>query len=576
MQENINYDIIEEQTGQLFNRVPLAVLMNVIISTILVIIQWPLINHYILLGWWFAGGFIALSRLVLARFYHKRKPKLSEIKIWQLRLMIIIFCSGLAWGAASILLFPENNPVHQHFLAYALAGMATGGVTTLSSKMSFVVIFLSTILFPIMIRFLLLGEYINLIMGLMFFLLYLVLIVNAKKNNTVIIKSMKLNIKNEQKELQLQEAQNRYISLIESVPIGIFRSTLNKKQSFLMANSSMIEMFNYYKPESIYQASIYNLFAHQAEAELFIDKLMTEGGLVAAELKLVKRTAEVIWGAVTVNVNWNESGEIIIDAMIENITERKKAEDELLKAKKTADNVNRIKSEFLNNISHELRTPMNVIIGMTDMIINTQLSEEQQEYLNMLKESADSLLTLLDTIINFSKLVTGSFELNIFGFPLRFTLNNNLKIFIEKAALKSLNLTYKIAPDIPDILIGDSKQLTQVIGYLLDNAIKFTNQGEIQFHVDKEPDEDDLSSRDELQLHFTVIDTGIGIPQEKQRMIFESFTQVDGSINRVYNGTGLGLAISKHLIEMMDGEIWLENQVEKGSIFHFTARFRLH
>jgi PAS domain S-box-containing protein len=374
-------------------------------------------------------------------------------------------------------------------------------------------------------------------------------------------------VERKQTERTLEDRTSFLNSLIENSPVAIVG--LGADQAVQLCNPAFEILFRYRLQDILGRRLSDLLAAPEIRSEVAVSSERLLQGKTTHVVTRRKRgdgtLVDVDGFSVPIFGDGKVTGAVVL---YQDITERKRSEEALLKAKEDAESASRAKSEFLANMSHEIRTPMNGIIGMTELTLDTDLTTDQREYLRMVKTSADSLLVLINDILDFSKIEAGKLELEMLDFPLRESLGETLKVMALRTHQKGLELAWRVAPDVPDRLMGDVGRLRQILINLLGNAIKFTEKGEVVLEVEKEGE--DASG---ILLHFRVRDTGIGIPKEKQELVFEAFTQADSSATRKYGGTGLGLAITSRLVDLIGGKIWLESEPDRGSTFHFTGHF---
>jgi two-component system sensor histidine kinase/response regulator len=370
-----------------------------------------------------------------------------------------------------------------------------------------------------------------------------------------------------QTERQLEERKSFLNSVIANSPVGIVATSLDGL--IQMCNPAFENLFQV-RQEDIFGRSLVDLIATkelraevQSNQEQMLQGRTTH--VVARRRRGDGTLIDVEAFVVPIFTEGEMTGAL---ALYQDITDRKRAEAALWQAKESAEAASRAKSEFLANMSHEIRTPMNGIIGMTDLALDTSLTAEQREYLGMVRSSAHSLLTLINDILDFSKIEAGKLELERIDFEIRPCLGETFKALALRAHLKNLELAWRVGPEVPEFLKGDMGRLRQVLVNLIGNAVKFTERGEVAVDVQR-----DMEDEAGVLLHFRVRDTGIGIPKEKQEMIFDAFTQADSSSTRDYGGTGLGLAITSRLVNLIGGKLWVESEPGKGSTFHFTGHF---
>jgi len=368
-----------------------------------------------------------------------------------------------------------------------------------------------------------------------------------------------------QAAVQLQATAERLQAILEHAPVGI---VINDREGRLIESNAAYLRICGYSSEEL-KGTKFSDYTHpddratnrQFFAQLGSDKRQS----YEMEKRYIRKDGDIVW----VHIIASQLSEEANIGIIEDITVRRQEAAELRVAMKAAEAANRAKSEFLANMSHEIRTPMNGVMGMVELTLDTDLTPEQSEYLKLAKSSAEALLRVIDDILDFSKIESGKLEFETIDFCLRDCLGDALDPLGMRAEQKGLELACRIDAALPELLAGDPGRLRQVVTNLVGNAIKFTQRGEIVVQAEQQE-----SNAEDVVLHFSIKDTGIGIPRERQELIFAPFEQVDGSVTRKYGGTGLGLAISTRLIALMNGRIWVESEAGQGSTFHFTARFK--
>ena len=351
---------------------------------------------------------------------------------------------------------------------------------------------------------------------------------------------------------------NPDIVTIATFPEGRY---LNVSSQFLRSGYSKAEVLGATEREV-------KLWADQAQFAEYEQRLISLGHVNNMEATFRLKDGRTVPCLISGTVVQLSLGQCVV-SVTRDISRIKQASHELMAARKAAESASRAKSEFISNMSHEIRTPMNAILGMAEVLADSSLSSEQRKYLSIMMNSGNSLLNLINDILDFARVESGKLSLEQAAFDLCDLAERVAETLSIRAHQKGLDLAVRIAPDVPPGLIGDELRLRQVVTNLLGNAIKFTATGEIVLAIERDTD------AEAGVLHFSVADTGIGIAPDEREKIFTSYAQAESSTARKYGGTGLGLAIVKQLVELMGGRIWVESELGKGSTFHFTARFGL-
>ncbi|MBF0257421.1 MAG: response regulator [Desulfamplus sp.] len=377
-------------------------------------------------------------------------------------------------------------------------------------------------------------------------------------------------VTNLQNQEQLKASEKKYRSIFDNSIQGIFQ--VNLAGRFLTVNAAMAEICGYPSPDVMLREITdvsSQLYRYPKDRKKFVDILLESGKIKGFETQYRHKKGHIVDVSINAHVVIDhEADDLYFEGIVEDITEKKRAE-ELRIARDTAEAANRAKSTFLAHMSHEIRSPMNGIIGMIGLLRATELTREQREYANIVSNSAELLLDIINDILDYSKIEAGKLEMENIEFDLRVVLDELNDLLAIKAQEKGLEYLCIIDSAVYPFLFGDPGRLRQIMINLMGNAIKFTKNGEVAIRVCMKSETESSST-----LHFSVSDTGIGIPDDRLRCLFESFYQVDSSTTRKYGGTGLGLSISKQLAQVMGGDIGVNSTIGKGSEFWFTATFK--
>ncbi len=492
-------------------------------------------------------------RLLVARRLTRVPPAAAA---WRGIFCAAVLSAAVAWSgfavAEALLL---DHSMFTSIKLMILAGVGAGAAVSLSPHFKLTAAYLLILLLPSFCLRVARGDHV-LALVMVVFLLFLLL--QARSQYSSYWEAQRA-------QGRVEASERRYRQLFDRNLAGVFRSTPEGR--ILHCNQAFASLFGFSSVKEARSQPVSQFYLDTAEREPMLAHLRRAGSLANREAQYRRKDGTTLWVLENQSLSPAEDGTEVIEGVVLDISERKWVEAELLRAKQAADGATRAKSEFLANMSHEIRTPLNGILGMTELALGTELTTLQREYLDTVQDSGQALLTVINDILDFSKIEAGKLELEMAPFSLRRTVEGALRVLSLAAAHKGLELNCDLGPEIPDALLDDAGRLRQILVNLIGNAVKFTAHGEVTVGAQVRP-----LTPEAVLVHFTVRDTGIGIPAAKQAVIFEAFAQADNSTARKFGGTGLGLSISAGLVRKMGGRIWVESEAGQGSAFHFTAR----
>ena len=617
---NETKSLFAEQVNLLYGNVSGSMIATIVNSVILTFILWNVVSHTVLIIWLLSHFLITFIRYISLYKYRRSSSKLLKADYWNILLITGIALSGIVWGSAGFCLFTVTSDLHQIFLILVIGGMIAGSLGTYSIMMRAFLAFSLTASIPLIIRLLLQGSDIYIAIAGMTFLFMVIMIVTALRLNTSIFRSLEIRfentnlikqLENEKKHIEKlneklmseitnrKQSETRFRNIVESMSDWIWET--DSSGVYTYCSGKVEEILSYKAEEMIGKTPID--FMHPDDKErigaIFCEIVKDKGPIRNMENWNHTKDGRMVCLLTNGTPMLDEKGKLIGYRGIDSdITERKQAEEELSETNRQleyaieranemameAEMADMAKSQFLANMSHEIRTPMNGVLGFADMLLDTDLNEEQRDYVATVKRSGESLLSLINDILDFSKIEAGQLGFEEIEFDPELLAYDVCELIRPKIESKPIEVLCRIGDNLPSMVKGDPLRFRQVLTNLMGNAPKFTEAGEIELSIEVEEEKEDR-----MKLHVKIRDTGIGIPKDKLVAIFEPFQQADGSTTRKYGGTGLGLSICKQISELMGGKVWAESNADcgldvnskiqnpkskiggPGSIFHFTG-----
>jgi len=557
-----------EQTQLLMKGVQASIPASLAVAGVMSYIQWPLIEHTVVITWFCAIVLVNLLRWAMALLYFKTREETGTEANWLLRFTAGTAVAGAVWGLGAWMLYPPDDIAHQAFQGVLVAGLTAGAVTSLSASMSATLAFLSLSVLPLAARFLSSGDEVISALGLLTIVFLGITVTGARRINASIIQNVRLRLQSSTQVAALGESeeQSRKLSMVAARTDNAVIITDNAGQ-IEWVNDAFTRITGYTLPEVLGRTPGSALQGPETDAQAvqrMREKLRRGEGFEEAVLNYAK-DGRPYWISIEVQPIRDEAGEVVQFMAIErDITDALARERQLQEAMEKAEEASQAKSRFLAMMSHEVRTPLNGMLGSLGLLQDTLLDAEQRKYADTSRRSAEWLLSIVNNILDFSKMEAGKIELEPAVFNISGLVDSVVEMLEPRASEKAIGIFAEVDAEVPRIAQGDSTKIRQVLLNLAGNGVKFTSRGEVCIGVSLLEQTENL-----MRLRFTVSDTGVGMAPEQQGKIFEEFWTRAESCEHLTEGTGLGLSISRRLVYILGGEIDFESHPGEGSRFWF-------
>ncbi len=563
-QGSIDTQVERALTDRVMAGEPLALVAHVLLIGVVTALLWGRTSTPLILAW---VATIAAGVGVRAATARRLRSTNADSRTTLGAVRLAVTALGLAWGVGGAAIVPEVPTQYMAMILVVASGLVAGAANTLDADPQTFQRFLITILGPLLGGILLSGhERVQVVAVLLILIFGVFMLVLNRRAHRLLSDHLRSSALVSLREQEAQRERRHLDALIDSAPLGIV--VVDRDNRVQRVNPRFQTLFGYSSDEAIGR-DLDDLIVPEADRATArgLNRQAQQTGRAVAEVDRQRKDGRVVPVRVSAApVEGGESGDLFVQ--YEDISERRQAEQVMREARDTAERLAKARSSFLANMSHEIRTPMNAVVGFVELLLDTELTTDQRRALELVRSSAEALLTILNDVLDFSKIEAEHLELEEIPFDLQKLLHSTVGLLAVRAREKHLELITDIGLEFPSLVRGDPTRVRQVLTNLIGNAIKFTDEGEVVVRAVAAP-----AGENAVRVDFAVRDTGIGISQEQLASIFQEFTQADSSMTRRYGGTGLGLAISRKLVTLMGGELSVQSEVGKGSTFSFNLRF---